>query len=177
MKGRWESWRAERRLVRRLRRQLSELGITGPMGMEEVAERLGKHRGRPTMLVPYPLLAGEAFGLWLGTTGADYILYQETASPLHREHIIAHEIGHMLCGHESDEIDDQVMADLIPGGRPDLVRSLLRRTHYDRPKERDAETAASLLLTEAQTANQVLLPSRTPRAERMRATLVDRPWL
>ena len=66
------------------------------MPMSEVCRRLGERRGKAIRLVAYPLEAPGPFGLWLNTPSADYILYQAETTPAHQQHIIAHELGHLL---------------------------------------------------------------------------------
>ncbi|WP_433724380.1 hypothetical protein ACQP2Y_03100 [Actinoplanes sp. CA-051413] len=45
------------------------------------------------------LSAGLPCGLWISVETADYVFYDPETSQLHAEHIILHELGHMLSGH------------------------------------------------------------------------------
>ncbi len=56
--------------------------------------------------LPEEAAATGACGLWLGTDNADYVFYEARTAPLHREHIILHEIGHVLCDHHRSITDD-----------------------------------------------------------------------
>lgn len=168
----------EAKLRRRLRRELAALDIEGPVGMADVCRRLNERRGKPIKLVPYPLEVPGPFGLWLGTPSADYILYQAETTRLHQEHIIAHELGHILAEHTSNESDDEIWQQLMPDIPPAVIRSALRRTHYDSDHEREAETVATLLLESTAAADGVLLPSTSVRARRAQQALGDRQdWL
>ncbi|HWE89886.1 MAG TPA: hypothetical protein VG317_10540 [Pseudonocardiaceae bacterium] len=169
----------ESRLRRRLRGELTVLGIEGPTTMADVCARLSRRRNKPIRLLAYPLEVPGPFGLWLNTPSADYILYQVETTRLHQEHIIAHELGHLLAGHHSsDEQDDAVWRELMPDIPPELIRRALRRTSYDTDDEREAETVATILLEAAVVAESVARPSRSPRARRAQRALGDASdWL
>ncbi|GAB3677585.1 hypothetical protein [Saccharopolyspora tripterygii] len=168
----------ERRLRQQLRAELSILDISHPIDMTEVCQRLGEHRGLTIRLLAIRLEVPGPFGLWLRTSSADYIIYQQETTVLHQQHIIAHELGHLLAGHSSDDGDDAVWAELLPDVPPDLLRRALRRTHYDTDQERDAETVATLLLERAAVVSAVTSPGSSPRARRAQRSLGDRQdWL
>ncbi|GDY31729.1 hypothetical protein [Gandjariella thermophila] len=168
----------ESRLRRRLRRELAALHIEGPTDMADVCARLSERRGKPIRLLAYPLEVPGPFGLWLNTPSADYVLYQAETTRLHQEHIIAHELGHLLADHPSDEDDDAVWRELMPDIPPELIRRALRRTSYDTEHEREAETVATMLLESAAVAGYVPDTAHTPRAKRAQRALGDRQdWL
>lgn len=171
-------WWQEVRLRRRLHRELTAIGIDTPMRMAEVCQRLETRSGKPIRLLAYPLEVPGAFGAWLSTPSADYILYQQETTPAHQEHIIAHEIGHMLSGHRSDELEDELWRELLPDIPAEHIRRALRRTHYDTADERAAELAATLLLERAATHRARTGHSRSQRAGRAQRSLVDpQGWL
>ncbi|MEU5208872.1 hypothetical protein [Streptomyces sp. NPDC020742] len=110
----------------------------------------------------------EACGLWLSTETDDHIFFEARTSPLHQEHIVLHEIGHLLFDH-------QMLADGNHGGigtvltdlSPRLVQRLLARTNYSTRQEQEAEMLASLIRTHATVQGRA--PQRcatTERAER-----------
>lgn len=168
----------EWKLRKRLRRELASLGIDGPTDMADVCGRLGRQRGRPIRLVPFPLEVPGPFGLWVSTRSSDCILYQAETTKVHQEHIIAHEVGHILAGHQSDEFDDEIWRQIMPDISPVVIRRLLQRTHYDTVEEREAETVATILLERAAVAGSVTVPGRSGRARRMQRLLGDsRSWL
>ena len=65
---------------------------------------------------------------------------------MHREHIILHELGHLLCEHQPTEvIDQEVVAQLFPHLNPAVVQRVLGRTTYTAIEEQEAEMLASLV--------------------------------
>lgn len=154
------------------------MDIEGPTDMTDVCLRLGRRRGKPIQLIAYPLEVPGPFGLWLSTPSADYILYQAQTTRLHQEHIIAHELGHLLANHGSAEDDDAVWRELMPDIPPEMIRRALRRSAYDTDQEREAETAATILLEAAAVAEYVTLPGGSARARRAQRALGDpQDWL
>ena len=162
-------------LRRRLRSELRAAGIEGPTPMAEVCARLGEHRGKPIRLLGVPMEVPGPFGLWIKTTAADVILYQRTGTTrFHQEHIIAHELGHLLADHPSDEGDDEMWRQLLPDIPPDAIRSALRRrTTYANEYEQEAEALATVLLEATTKAQEITLPGRSPRARRAQTSLGD----
>jgi len=76
----------------------------------------------------------------------DYVFYEPETSQLHREHIILHELGHLLCEHQPTEvIDEEVIAQLFPDLNPTVVHRVLGRTTYTAVEEQEAEMVASLV--------------------------------
>lgn len=168
----------EVRLRRMIRKELDELGIEGPTDMAEVCRRLGTHRGKLLKLVTYPLEVPGPFGLWIVTPTIDYVVVQKETTNAHQQHIAAHEIGHIICGHSSDADDEDNWTETFPDIPPDHVRRALRRTHYDTVQEREAETAATLLLERAAVLEQIALPPRTLRARRAQQAFGEQQdWL
>jgi hypothetical protein len=54
--------------------------------------------GRRIECKAWPLPASVS-GAWLATPTCDYIFFPADVHPLHRTHILLHELAHMLCGH------------------------------------------------------------------------------
>ena len=131
--------------------------------------------GKPIQLLPHAMEVPGPFGLWIKTSAADFIVYQkEGTTPLHREHIIAHELGHLLADHPSDEGDDSIWRELMPDIPPDVVRRALRRRRsYASDYEQEAETLATVLLEATAKAQFITLPGYSPRARRAQTTLGD----
>jgi hypothetical protein len=136
-------------LQRRCAAILRDLGVHRSLSLDAIRARVEELRGRPLVLKELPeqaAIAG-ACGLWLGTDDADYIFYEARTAPLHREHIILHEIGHVLCDHHRDitgqgeELTDLLLGDL----EPRLVKRLMGRTSYTTAEEQEAEMIASLI--------------------------------
>lgn len=169
----------EREIRRRCKRELRALQIRPPLDVRLLCRRLGERRGKPIRLVSYPIPVPGPFGLWLSTRSADYILYQQETSRSHQEHIILHEVGHVLADHPSDETDDSVWRDLLGNIPPDAIRRALRRSSYDETHEREAELVATVILEWASVVDQVTpqRPSDTG-LQRIQDALGDRRgWL
>jgi hypothetical protein len=181
----------ERELRGRCRDMLRQLDIQPPLDVAELCRRVGTQRGRPINLVAHPIPVPGPFGVWIATETADYILYQQQTSKPHQDHIILHELGHLLAGHHSDEQDDELLGDLYPDVSPnalraqypdlspDAVRRALRRSSYDTEQEREAETVATIILEWASVLDRVTpQPSTRPEAQRIQNALADRiGWL
>lgn len=168
----------EARLRRQLRQRLRALDIEAPISVRELASRMGIQRGKPIRLIEYPLPVPGPFGLWLATPSADYILYQAATTPDHQDQIIAHELGHLISGHTSDEQDDDVWQEIMSDISPEMIRRALRRTSYDTEAEREAETAATILLETAAVVQLVALPGDSRRARQAQRALGDpQDWL
>lgn len=181
----------ERDLRRRCRRLLRELDISPPLDVPELCRRVGRQRGKPIRLIPHPIPVPGPFGVWIATARADYILYQQETSRAHQEHIVLHELGHIIAGHRSDENDDLLLGQLYPNTEPDAlrtqypdlapdaVRRALRRTSYDEEHEREAETVATIILEWASVLNHVTPPAAADATvRRIQTALGDRSgWL
>ncbi|GGM81306.1 hypothetical protein GCM10012275_59940 [Longimycelium tulufanense] len=166
-------------LRRRCRRLLRELDIQPPLQVKELCEQLGRQRGRPINLAPFPLPVPGPFGLWIAAADADHIVYQQETSPFHQDHIILHEIGHILAEHRSDDHDEEFWLSMMPDLSPEAVRRALRRSSYDTAHEREAELVATLILEWAAVLNRVS-PTRASNAavQRFQSALGDRRgWL
>jgi hypothetical protein len=132
-------------LVRRLARTV---GIPAPFAMGEFLGRLSAHRdGRVVELLPLAVeeLPSGVCGLWLELAGRDIVGFPAAAARTHRDHIVLHEIGHMLAGHHGVFAGAATEA-LLPDLDPEMVRSVLGRSVYGEVQEQEAELIASLIL-------------------------------
>ncbi|MEV0297655.1 hypothetical protein [Nocardia sp. NPDC050710] len=157
--------------------RFEELGrlvpIPYPWDITEYIARVAEYRGRPITLCPIDVGAllgngcGTGSGLWIAREGDDVIMYGADTE-WHADHIIAHEIGHMLLGHGATASGpggaaaDLPLRELMPSLSLETIRSALRREDYGSDREHAAETFADLLLVEA------MLPKRS--ASRFRST-------
>ncbi|MGW7022478.1 toxin [Streptomyces decoyicus] len=92
--------------------------------------------------------ASDPCGLWIACNDADYIIYEANTSKLHQEHIIAHELAHMICCHRGT-LDEATMNQLFPDLNPEVLRDIFGRTTYSDVQEEEAEIMASLILERA----------------------------
>ncbi|KPI06185.1 protein of unknown function DUF955 [Actinobacteria bacterium OV450] len=124
-------------LRKRCEKILGHLDLTHPFSLEGLCNRIAEQRGRPIHLHPLPKEAAESgvCGLWVGTASVDYVFYEAQTTALHREHIVLHELGHILFGHNSLEAEDT-------DGQAPVV---LGRTNYTTSQEQEAEMLASMI--------------------------------
>ncbi|WP_051386288.1 hypothetical protein [Actinokineospora inagensis] len=139
-----------RRDLRAVRREcaatLAALDLPARMDLAALCEHLAAARGRPLHVVPVAMGASQPCGLWVATRDADWIFYDEATTRAHREHIILHEIGHMICCHRGGgQLDADTATAFFPDIDPRLVRDMLARTGYSDEQEQQAEVMAYLL--------------------------------
>lgn len=135
--------------LRSIRRQcesaLEGVSVPNPFDINDFCRVISSRRGRALHLVPKQTRLGPC-GVWLSLPDVDYVFYEPETSRLHREHIILHELGHLLCEHQPTEvIDEEVIAKLFPHLNPTVVHRVLGRTTYTAIEEREAEMLASLV--------------------------------
>ncbi|MFI7603374.1 hypothetical protein [Actinoplanes sp. NPDC049681] len=77
---------------------------------------------------------------------ADYVFFDPDTSRLHAEHIVLHELAHMLSGHTTGlDGGNAAVARLVPDLDPRTVHTILGRVSYTTAQEREAEMLASLI--------------------------------
>ncbi len=169
----------ERALRQRCKRTLRSLDIRPPLRVPVLCDRLGARRGRPIRLVPYPLPVPGPTGLWLASPTADYLLYQQHTSIAHQDHIVLHEVGHMIAEHDSVELDEATWSLLDPNALRIAIGHALHRTCYDTEREREAETVATIILEWACVLDAIMPDDEPDRAARsLQCALGDKPgWL
>jgi hypothetical protein len=86
--------------------------------------------------------------MWIATERADHVFHARGASALHRQNIVLHEIGHMICDHRIDT-GGAALAAILTDLDPAMVRRVLLRTRYSAPEEEEAEMIAALILEQA----------------------------
>jgi hypothetical protein len=141
-------------ILRRCYHRLVELEAAGlripdPFDAVELADRAGRCLGRTIRLVGIEMPAGAPYGLTLFTRDDEHIVaYERRTSRIHRDHIIGHELGHILLGHEPMAVDEPDAAQAIfPTLSPKLVHRVLNRVGtYGRLEELEAETMATILM-------------------------------
>jgi hypothetical protein len=136
-----------RSLRRRCERRCAGLPIPAPFDAETLVARVSEQRGRPILLRAVPGLEPGATGVWLaiGSPPADVIAYAPGTSRLHRDHIILHELSHILCDHAPRLHDGELADALFPDIRPDVVLGVLQRIAYSDEEELEAELLATLI--------------------------------
>lgn len=180
----------EKHLHRLIRRELQDLGIYPPLDVEELCQALSKRRRRPLYLRPAPLERPGPSGLWVEYADMDVILYQQETTRLHQEHIILHEVGHILvaedeeatgqAAEETDEEQDHDVfvegwANMLPVFDPEMIKRVARRCSYQDGEECTVELVATTILE----WSSLLTPlSKDPSLRRVESALGDRRgWL
>lgn len=69
-----------------------------PWDIDTLCVRVAARRGRPLVLHPADMPA-LPFGFWFDDGTADHVVFRTGASGYHRDHIILHELCHVLAGH------------------------------------------------------------------------------
>jgi hypothetical protein len=138
--------------------QLRDAGLEVPVPFDgpELCRRIGQHVGREVRLTTVPMPTGHS-GLTFLLRDTYVVAVESRTSQIHRDHILAHEIGHLIFGHEPmDVADDEVAGTLFPSVSPALVRLVLARTAtagYTEDEEKEAEVMATILLEGAKGNN------------------------
>lgn len=163
-----------RSVRRRCESTLSAVTIPDPFDINAFAASVGQRRGRRLELLPKRTSIGPC-GVWLALPDVDYVFYEPDTSTLHRDHIVLHELGHLLHEHvPTESMDDDLLRELFPGLGIDMLRRVLARTTYNAVEEQEAEMIASLV--SQQVHRRSLAQSATPDAdgdliERLQSTL------
>ncbi|MEV0275727.1 hypothetical protein AB0I22_04995 [Streptomyces sp. NPDC050610] len=146
------------RIRRRCNSALAQLDPPRPFSVTALCDQLAEQRRRPIHLHPLPAHAAASgtCGMWLATEAADHIFFEQRTGRLHQEHIVLHELGHVLLDHYALGPDGDGAAGLLPDLDPKLIHRLLRRTNYTTPQEKEAETLAGLIRTRAEAAGRRL---------------------
>ncbi|WP_284741875.1 hypothetical protein [Amycolatopsis sp. RTGN1] len=148
------------------------LPIPAPFTLEGFLEQVGDHSGRRIELLPAILGATAPCGMLVGTDDVDYICFAANTSPLHRRHIVLHEVGHLWLAHKgttvaldstpiavsgvastdptadaAEDLGDSALAalkTLLPDLPEAVIKRIMGRTVFDKREEREAELFALL---------------------------------
>src|SRR6201986_3193328 len=143
------------RVRRRCRARLRELTMPDPFDLTELCRSVSISRSRELHVrgIPGPASRAPPGGVWVATDSEDWIFVDQQTSPLPRQHIVLHELAHMLCGHPASELPEtDMLRRLFPDLSPAMVKTVLSRSSYQSEYEREAELLASLILARAQPA-------------------------
>jgi hypothetical protein len=155
-----------RAVTERCRARLARLELPRPFDVRVLCARTGERRGRPLRLIEASLPDGGPRGLWISTERADYIVYEQETSVLHQEHIILHELSHLLCGHTGHaEFSTEHLDRLFPTLDRTTVGRVLGRACYSSEEEQEAEILASLILQHASLHHASRAPHRGATAD------------
>jgi hypothetical protein len=117
---------------------LREIGMPDPFDLGAFCARIASCRGRRVELHELPIGMGGVCGLYVSLPAVDHVFFAVGTSPRHQQHIIVHELMHLLFGHgglRGPVLPVDVMERLLPGLDPALVRAVLGRGGYSDPEE------------------------------------------
>ncbi|MGP3973960.1 hypothetical protein ACTWQF_07890 [Streptomyces sp. 8N114] len=116
--------------------------------MDELCRNVAEQRGKRLHLhsLPREAAASGICGLWIATPSDDHIFYAEQTSRVHQEHIVLHELGHLLFEHNmlGQDFNDGIDA-LLPDLDVGRVQQLMGRANYSTRQEKEAEMLASMM--------------------------------
>ncbi len=140
----------------RCEQRLAGLRLPRPFALPRFCRELALRRGRPLTITIMPLAAeGGPSGAWIATDEADYIFVDQAATGLHREHIVLHELAHMIFDHRSaPPLSDVDAAALLPALSSETVARVLGRSRYTEVEEREAELLATMIARQARAAGR-----------------------
>jgi len=122
------------------------LQIPSPFHFAAFCRNVATFRGRELRLIPTPLGDGLS-GLWIPYPEYDAVHFEPTTLRLHDQHIVLHEIAHMVLDHLHDPDRARALRDRL--GllvEPALIERLLARTSYGDEQEVQAEALVTLIL-------------------------------
>lgn len=143
--------------VGRIRRQckqlIKELGLPASTDLPGLCDLVARRVGRPVHLVPMSL-GGVVSGMTASTDEDYWIFYELRTSPWHQIHIVLHEIGHLLLGHEQDPaVTEEALRMWTPSvdvttamRRLGMTPDFARHHCYDNLTERETEVLGTLLM-------------------------------
>lgn len=200
--GRWRSAATrtvEKDLHRLIRRELQDLGVTPPLDVHDLCERLSRRRGRPLFLRAAPLPKPGPSGMWAEYDTYDVILYQQETTELHQDGIILHEVGHILVAEQeraaeesarkavtaesppdgdAGSVDVEGWAAMMPVFGTEAVKRIAQRCSYDDGEECSVELVATIILEWSALLASSTPPADDPALRRVEAALGDRRgWL
>ena len=126
---------------------VAALDLPDPFDLAEFCSRFGRQIERDIVLMSHSMAIGGLCGTWMRTAKADYVFYEEDTSQLHQQHIVFHELGHILRRHiPGQELSSDLARTLAPGIKASDVFRVLGRDSYTDDDEFEAELIATLIL-------------------------------
>ncbi|WP_399083183.1 hypothetical protein ACGH2B_02210 [Streptomyces sp. BBFR2] len=166
------------RIRRRCKRLVKELALPATVDLRGLCDLVGARVGAPVHLVPMSL-DGAASGMTAVTDDAYWVFYESRTSPWHQAHIVLHELGHLLLGHDRDpSLTEDALRVWTPSvdaatalRRMGLAPGLARHHGYDNPAERETEVLGTLLMERLAPPAQEPAPPPHGRAAELAAAL------
>ncbi len=157
------------RLRRRCEERVVGIELPRPFDIDAFCAQVAAHRKRPIRVCPLPATAGadSPCGAWLQTATTDWVFVEQSTSRFHRDHIVLHELAHMLCGHDGTGPLDEALVTALAPEAVGAIRHMLGRTSYTTREEQEAEMTARVILARAhaESSHDVRRGQRAPRIE------------
>ncbi|WP_433682138.1 hypothetical protein [Nocardia sp. CA-119907] len=149
-------WKRSDPIIEQIRNVTSTLTVPSPWDRMVFLQQVSESVGKEIRLLPLPPTMTTALpcGLVLERVDDVVIAYDTNRSGYHADHIVLHEIGHLLLDHadgESDRSRRDTVGALLPGIDPTTVIRVLQRSDHDDTAERQAELFASLVMSKSRT--------------------------
>lgn len=120
---------------------LDEIGLPSPFTVDTMVDSVATHIGSAIRIRDVHLEIDAPCGLWLALGKVNYI-FVDARSHVHRDHIILHELAHMICGHSQGQLD---LAGFLPDIDPGRIHTALARSGYSDRQEAEAEIMATVI--------------------------------
>lgn len=153
-------------LQQRCEEMLSELELPTPFDLNVLLAQLSHLRRRPLRLLPLlPGLRDDPSGLWVPLEDEDVVFAEGSVSDWYRDHVILHEVGHMLWRHHGTVRDVTEWLGQYGVETSPQTRTEMRCSVRDRDKEREAEMVALLIESRITPRTRTRPGSDSPPAE------------
>lgn len=163
-----------------VRKVVQTLPFRRPWSIEGFLGDVGIRLGRLIVVESLPEeVDREITGLWVPTATRDVIYVSSRATGRYREHIICHEVAHILLAHRAGGHAEflDYLAENIRRIAPDLPGYLIQRLARSQvcfarsgsalhPVEAEAEQVATLIMTRAEDLRKPLFPPDLPPRDR-----------
>src|SRR5664279_257896 len=109
-----------------------------PFSMSDYLRRIEALRATRIFVEPAAglLPPGAPCGLWVHIDGTDFIFHAPSSSPAYVDHIVRHELGHLLWEHTgSAGLSEEYVARLLPDLDPAMAVKVLGRASYNTEQE------------------------------------------
>jgi hypothetical protein len=161
---------ATRTLRARCDDHIRRLNLSLPFELPDLLAAVARERQRTLEVKPSVIAGSSPCGALITTEDRDIIRYPRDTTALHRNHIIVHEVVHLLR-HDLDEAGDDetsllALADtdtmLAPG---EFIHRIFGRSTFIKDSEREVELLTTMVLTRsAAVLGQSGRPDSSPRA-------------
>ncbi|AZI65524.1 hypothetical protein G9U53_30735 [Rhodococcus sp. D-46] len=162
------------------RRALATLPFSRPWSIESFIAELGLRINRLIIVEDLPIdLHSEITGLWIPAKRRDVIYVRHDAEGKYREHIICHELAHIVMAHQKSNKQDflEYLRTNIRRVSPQLPDYMIHRlalsqvcftrsTHTLHPVEVEAEELATLIMAKADEMRAPLYPDDLPETQK-----------